>query len=34
MHDTWKEVIEVLQCFPILNELIYLAIVSNTVVWK
>lgn len=35
MHNTWKGVIGVLQCcFPIVNELIYLAIISNTVVWK
>lgn len=35
MHNTWKEVIGVLQrCFPIVNELIYLAIISSTVVWK
>lgn len=35
VHNTWKEVIGVLQCcFPIVNELIYLAIISNAVVWK
>lgn len=34
VHNTWK-VIGVLQCcFPIVNGLIYLAIVSNGVVWK
>lgn len=35
VQNTWKEVIGVLQCcFPVVNELIYLAIISNAVVWK
>lgn len=35
VHNSWKEVIGVSQCcFPFVNELIYLAIISNAVVWK